>query len=131
MQELEFKHEDDAAEELVRLILFGTTKRAIIVGINMRNAKFLAEKVFEVIRGYYILDKRFVPIYHSPKLMMKFPNGTEIRLYSAEEPERLRGMMADTAWVCSPSSWKNPDFINDVNFVLRLGEQQTLIKSND
>jgi phage terminase large subunit-like protein len=48
----------------------------------------------------------FRPTYEPSKLLLRWPNGAEAHLYSAEEPERLRGPNHDGAWADELAAWK-------------------------
>jgi phage terminase large subunit-like protein len=47
------------------------------------------------------------PLYEPSKRRVTFHNGAIATLYSAEEPERLRGPQHDFAWLDEPAAWKN------------------------
>lgn len=51
----------------------------------------------------------FRPLYEPSKLKLEWPNGAVAHLYSAEEPERLRGPNHDAAWADELAAWKYLD----------------------
>jgi phage terminase large subunit-like protein len=68
------------------------------------------------------------PIYEPSKRQLTWPNGAIAKLYSAEEPDRLRGPQHDTAWCDELASWKNADATWDMlQFGMRLGEPKRLV----
>lgn len=48
-------------------------------------------------------------------------NGTRYKLFSAEEPERLRGPQHHRAWADEVAAWSNPETWDQMTFGLRLG----------
>ena len=56
------------------------------------------------------------------------PNGSRIKGFSAEEPDRLRGPQHHGAWCDELAAWAKPDAWDQLQFGLRLGEHpQTVI----
>lgn len=63
------------------------------------------------------------PEYEPSKRRVTWPNGAQAILFSAEEPERLRGPQCHKAWCDEIAAWKYPDDTWDnLQFGLRLGE---------
>jgi phage terminase large subunit-like protein len=55
-------------------------------------------------------------------------NGSRIKLFSAEEPDRLRGPQHHGAWCDELAAWEDPDAWDQLQFGLRLGEHpQTVV----
>lgn len=50
-------------------------------------------------------------------------NGSRIKLFSADEPERLRGPQFHGAWGDELAAWKYPEAFDQLQFGLRLGEK--------
>lgn len=69
----------------------------------------------------------FMPVFEPTKRRLTWPNGAIATLYSAEEPERLRGPQFDSAWLDEIAAWANgnPEVIQRtwdmMMFGLRLG----------
>ena len=61
------------------------------------------------------------PIYEPSKRRLTWPNGAIATLYSAEEPDRLRGPQHDAAWGDEIATWKYPEAFDQLQFGLRLG----------
>lgn len=62
------------------------------------------------------------PLYEPSKRRLTWPNGAMATLFSAEEPERLRGPQHDAAWADELAAWKSPqDTWDMLQFGLRLG----------
>ena len=60
--------------------------------------------------------------YNRTQGQIKLTNGSLIKLYSADEPNRLRGPQFHGAWCDELSSWRYPDTWDQLQFGLRLGE---------
>ena len=55
---------------------------------------------------------------------IKLTNGSRIKLFSAEEPQRLRGPQHHGAWVDELASFRYPDAFDQLQFGLRLGRDK-------
>lgn len=70
------------------------------------------------------------PLYEPSKRRLTFPNGAIALLYSAEEPERLRGPQFDAAWLDEIAAWQYPQEVWDMlHFGLRLGKHPRVVIS--
>jgi len=68
------------------------------------------------------------PIYEPSKRRLTWPNGAVGTLFSAEEPDRLRGPQHDTAWCDEIAAWKYADDAwSNLLFGLRLGDPQVCV----
>ena len=66
-------------------------------------------------------DRR--PEWEATRKRLVWPNGAVAQLYSAHEPEALRGPQFDAAWVDELAKWKKAEDAWDMlQFALRLGE---------
>lgn len=64
----------------------------------------------------------WIPKYEPSKRRITCPNGATIHVFSAEEPERLRGPQCDFMWADEVGAWKNAQYAWDMAmFGLRLG----------
>jgi len=70
-----------------------------------------------ILREYDVLEE-----YNRTYGHIKLRNGTLIRLFSADEPNRLRGPQFHGAWCDELSSWRYADTWDQLQFGLRLGE---------
>jgi phage terminase large subunit-like protein len=62
------------------------------------------------------------PLYEPSKRQLTWPNGAIAQLFSAEDPESLRGPQFATAWCDELGKWRRPDETWDMlQFGLRLG----------
>ncbi|WP_210527509.1 DNA-packaging protein [Rubellimicrobium arenae] len=65
-------------------------------------------------------DRR--PHWHATRRMLEWPNGATAQLFSAHEPEALRGPQFDAAWADELAKWKKGEETWDqLQFALRLG----------
>jgi phage terminase large subunit-like protein len=61
------------------------------------------------------------PKYEPSKRRLTWPNGALATVFSADEPDLLRGPQHDGAWVDELASWRFPDAWDQLQFGLRLG----------
>ena len=62
------------------------------------------------------------PIYQAVRRQLQWPNGAIATLYSAEEPDRLRGPQHDAALCDELAAWRCPEAFDMLMFGLRLGK---------
>jgi phage terminase large subunit-like protein len=63
------------------------------------------------------------PRYIASRQTLVWPNGAQATLYSAHEPEALRGPQFDAAWVDELAKWRKADATwRNLQFSLRLGD---------
>jgi phage terminase large subunit-like protein len=67
------------------------------------------------------------PRYEPSKRRLTWPNGAVATLFSADEPERLRGPQHDTAWCDELASWRYPEAWDMLMFGLRLGSDPRVV----
>jgi len=67
------------------------------------------------------------PRYEPSKRRLTWPNGAIATLYSADEPERLRGPQHDATWCDELGSWRNPEAWDMLMFGLRLGTDPRVV----
>jgi phage terminase large subunit-like protein len=67
--------------------------------------------------------KDFRPIYEPSKRRLTWPNGAMATLFSAEDPDQLRGPQHDAAWLDEMAKWRYAQETWDMlQFGLRLGD---------
>lgn len=70
----------------------------------------------------------YKPKYEPSKRRVIWPNGQIATLYSADQPERLRGPQHDAGWCDELCSWRHPNAWHMYQFGLRLGSHpQTIV----
>jgi phage terminase large subunit-like protein len=67
------------------------------------------------------------PRYVAHKRRLEWPNGAKSLLFSAEEPERLRGKQHMKLWADELAAWRYPDAWDQAVFGLRLGAKPQAI----
>lgn len=68
------------------------------------------------------------PIYEPSKRRLTWPKGAIGTLYSAEEPDRLRGPQHDTAWCDELAAWQYAEAVwSNLLFGLRLGDPRVCV----
>lgn len=70
---------------------------------------------------------KFRPDYEPSKRRLTWPNSAIATLYSAEEPDRLRGPQHDLIWADEPAAWKYSETWDMAMFGLRLGEDPRVV----
>jgi phage terminase large subunit-like protein len=65
--------------------------------------------------------------YEPSKRRLTWPNGAVATLFSADEPERLRGPQHDAAWCDELASWRHPEAWDMLMFGLRLGTDPRVV----
>lgn len=61
------------------------------------------------------------PVYEPSKRRVTWENGAQVTLYSADEPERLRGPQHEFIWADELCAWRRPETWDLAMFGLRLG----------
>ncbi len=75
-----------------------------------------------------IAPEHMRPVYEPSKRRLTWPNGALATLFSADEPDRLRGPQHDAAWCDELASWRYLDAWDQLQFGLRLGRRpRTLV----
>ena len=69
----------------------------------------------------------FRPKYEPSKRRLTWPNGAVAQLFSADEPDRLRGPQCDFAWCDETAAWRYRDAWDQLMFGLRLGDDPRCI----
>lgn len=62
------------------------------------------------------------PRYLPSKRRLEWPNGARTLIFTADEPERLRGKQHMKLWCDELASWRRPEAFEQAMFGLRLGE---------
>ena len=67
------------------------------------------------------------PRYLASAGRLEWPNGAVSHLFSAEEPDRLRGKQHMKLWLDELAAWRRPDAFDQAMLGLRLGEKPQMI----
>ncbi len=99
----------------------GRSRRVALVGETIEQAVTVMVEGESGILACSPPDRR--PLWDATRKRLLWPNGAEARVYSAHDPERLRGPQFDAAWVDELAKWKRSEEAWDMlQFALRLGE---------
>ncbi len=96
-------------------------RRIALVAPNFDEARIV---MIEGVSGLLAIhEKSWRPVFEPSKRQLTWPNGAVAQVFSAEEPESLRGPQFDLAWCDELAKWKYADAVWDMlQFSLRLGE---------
>jgi phage terminase large subunit-like protein len=67
------------------------------------------------------------PRYLASAARLEWPNGATSLLFSAEEPDRLRGKQHMKLWCDELAAWRRPDAFDQAMFGLRLGDRPQMV----
>ena len=67
-------------------------------------------------------EARLRPVYHPSRRVLEYPNGAVAHVFSAEDPDSLRGPQFDAAWCDEAAAWTYAEATWDMlQMALRLG----------
>ena len=69
-----------------------------------------------------VCPKRERPTFVASKRQLQWPNGAKSLIFTADEPERLRGKQHMKFWADELGAWRYPDAWDQAMFGLRLGK---------
>ena len=70
-----------------------------------------------------ICPKSERPEYRPSQRKLIWPNGAQSLIFTADEPERLRGKQHERIWADEVAAWRYPESWDQAKFGLRLGKQ--------
>jgi predicted phage terminase large subunit-like protein len=73
------------------------------------------------------LSRRLIETWNRSMGELVLTNGARFKLFSADEPDRLRGYQHHRAWCDEIASWRYPDAWDQLLFGLRLGDDPRVI----
>ncbi len=74
-----------------------------------------------------VLPEACVQSWHRSLGALRLHNGSRIKLFSADRPERLRGPQHHRVWCDELGAWARPETFDQVLFGLRLGDAPRLV----
>jgi phage terminase large subunit-like protein len=74
-----------------------------------------------------VLPQGMVQSWNRSQGEILLSNGSRIKLFSADAPERLRGPQHHVAWCDELGAWRSPEALDQLRFGLRLGVQPVMI----
>jgi phage terminase large subunit-like protein len=112
--------------ELVRaMAIAGRARRIALVGPTAADARDVMVEGESGIMAISPAHER--PLYEPAKRRLIWPTGALAALYSADEPERLRGPQHDFAWCDELAAWRYPAAWDMLMFGLRLGADPRVV----
>lgn len=95
-------------------------RRIAILAETLHQARHVMIEGVSGLLAVHADDER--PRYQSSKRELTWPNGAVAQVFSAEEPDALRGPQFAAAWVDELAKWRTPERAWDMlQFALRLG----------
>ena len=98
------------------------TRWAVVAATNadITDTCFEGESgIISVLTRYGIFNEKD---YNRTRSSYRLPNGSRIKGFSAEKPDRLRGPQHHGAWCDELAAWEYPETWDQLQFGLRLGE---------
>jgi phage terminase large subunit-like protein len=111
-----------AGAEWVRQIVQddGEAIRIALVGESLSDARSVMVEGVSGLLAVHPPDAR--PLYEPSKRQLSWPNGAVAQIFSAEDPDSLRGPQFSAAWCDELCKWRRPEETWDMlQFGLRLG----------
>jgi predicted phage terminase large subunit-like protein len=103
----------------------GAARRIAFVGATAADAR---DVMVEGESGILAISPaRERPRYEPSKRRLTWPNGAVATLFSADEPERLRGPQHDFAWCDELAAWRYPEAWDMLMLGLRLGSDPRVV----
>lgn len=74
-----------------------------------------------------ICPKHERPYYRTSKSRLEWPNGARSLIFTADEPERLRGKQHEKVWADEVAAWRYPEAWDQAMMGLRLGRSPQVV----
>ncbi len=74
-----------------------------------------------------VLPRECIASWNRSLSELNLKNGSKFKLFSADEPERLRGPQFHRAWADELAAWKSPQAFDQLMMGLRLGQHPQLV----
>jgi len=100
--------------------------RIALVGETMSDVRRVMVEGVSGLLSVHTAHER--PRFEPSKLQLVWPSGTIAQVFSAEDPDGLRGPQFDAAWCDEVAKWRHPDKTWDMlQFALRLGNAPQMV----
>ncbi|TDQ63831.1 phage terminase large subunit-like protein [Maritalea mobilis] len=114
-----------AGAEWVREKALGLNQKAAspiaLVGEDIADARAVMIEGVSGLLAIHPTDQQ--PVFHKSRGELEWPNGAVAKLFSAHDPDALRGPQFAAAWADEYAKWPNPQICWDMlQFALRLGD---------
>ena len=101
-------------------------ERIAIIGPTLEQARAVMIEGKSGLLSIHMEGER--PHYEPSKRLITWPNGAIAQVFSADEPESLRGPQFDAAWCDELAKWRLGEAVWDMlAFALRLGERPRVV----
>jgi phage terminase large subunit-like protein len=101
-------------------------ERIAIIGPTLDQARAVMVEGKSGLLGIHMDDER--PRYEPSRRLLTWPNGAIAQVFSADEPDSLRGPQFDAAWCDELAKWRYATDVWDMlAFALRLGEHPRVV----
>jgi len=67
------------------------------------------------------------PAYKASQRRLEWPNGARTLIFTADEPDRLRGKQSEKLWADEIAAWRYPDAWDQAMFGLRIGRDPQVV----
>ncbi|MDE2444804.1 MAG: DNA-packaging protein [Alphaproteobacteria bacterium] len=119
-----------AGAEWVRAIALGEwghkAKRIALLAPTFAEARLVMIEGQSGLLSVHGADE--LPVFEPSKRLVSWANGTIAQVFTAEEPDGLRGPQFDAAWCDELAKWKQSEQVwNMLQFALRLGENPVAV----
>lgn len=111
--------------EWIRQQVYEGKRRIALVGATAADSRDVMVEGESGLMNVFPPSER--PTYEPSKRRVTFTNGAIATLYSADEPERLRGPQSDAAWLDEIGTWRRPEAFDMLMFGLRLGNNPRVV----
>ncbi|MEE9347696.1 MAG: terminase family protein [Robiginitomaculum sp.] len=114
------------AEWIREQVFCGGARRIALIAPTYNDAReVMLEGESGLLRLGYPSER---PTYRSSRRRLEWPNGAIGQVFSAEEPDGLRGPQFDCAWADEFCAWSYPeDTLSNLRLALRLGQRPRLV----
>src|SRR6185437_3054620 len=103
----------------------GAARRIALVAPTARDARLVMVEGESGLLAIAPDDRR--PVFEPSKRQLTWPNGAIATLFSADEPDRLRGPQFDAAWCDELAAWRYPAAWDMLMMALRLGTNPRVV----
>lgn len=101
-------------------------ERIAIIGPTLDQARAVMIEGKSGLLAIHMEEER--PVYEPSKRLVTWPNGAIAQVFSADDPESLRGPQFDAAWCDELAKWRLAEAAWDMlAFALRLGEAPRVV----
>ncbi|HAJ48506.1 MAG TPA: hypothetical protein DCL54_18165, partial [Alphaproteobacteria bacterium] len=115
------------AEWVMEQVALGAARHVALIGETLADARdVMIEGVSGIRRAAMDRDER--PRFIKSERMLRWSNGAQARIFSAEDPDSVRGHAFDLVWGDEFAKWRYAQEVLDTTlFALRVGERPRML----